>query len=34
VRELLEVLQSAEFKEAAGKLPGYELSRAGELVDT
>ena len=30
VRELLEVLQSNEFKESAGKLPGYDLSRAGD----
>jgi putative molybdopterin biosynthesis protein len=32
VRELLEILQSAELKEAAGKLPGYDLSHAGELI--
>ena len=32
VRELLEALQSAEFKESAGKLPGYDLSHAGEPI--
>jgi putative molybdopterin biosynthesis protein len=34
VRELLDVLRSAEFKESADKFPGYDLSHAGELIDT
>jgi len=32
VRELLEVIRSAEFRIAGREFPGYDLTRAGESI--